>query len=123
MKIQKRPKLRLNNIFSILLVCNILTFIFGLPALILRFHFSKKFLILSTVYLIANGISFLYLYFSYRAFFYGIDVDVKEGMPTRYGPLSGGDNEFFKIFSKPIAFLIAILILLFQILIIRGLYE
>lgn len=73
--------------------------------------------------LIGIPVMFLYSVYSYKAFYSGIDLPDLEGRPSRYGPMSAGDKEFFKLFSKPIAIFIQTFFLLMQIVFLIDLYK
>lgn len=117
----KRSNL-LNFTFSSMVIINCILFLIFVPALILVPQASaipspKNYVLLFGVIIL--GVS---LFGSYKAYYQGIHIDDLEGRITRYGPISAGDKEFFLFMSKPIAFLIQLLALLFQFFMLKEIY-
>lgn len=101
----------INVIFSYLFVGNVLLFLLWLPAFIYQFSNGNR---EANRFLLPTIIMIVYSIYSYHAFYSGIDLPDLEGRPSRYGPMSAGDKEFFKLFSKPIALVIQVFLLVTQ---------
>lgn len=104
------------------MIINVLFFIFLLPALILEFLSMKNFMAFIFVLSFVIAFVFAIAYFSYWAFYRGIEMDDMEGRLTRYGPMSGGDKEFFELMSKPFAYLMQFFLLIIHITMFKDLY-
>jgi hypothetical protein len=100
-----------NFIFSVLVILNIIVFLLVLPAFIYQVSHDKlshKEASSLSVFLI---VMVIYLFYSYMAYYRGINLPDLEGRPSVYGLMSGGDKEFFAFFSKPIAYLLQFFIM------------
>lgn len=104
------------------MIINVLFFIFLLPALVISLFSIEDFMVF--IFVLSFVIAFIFgiAYFSYWAFYRGIEMDDMEGRLTRYGPMSGGDKEFFELMSKPFAYIMQFFLLVIHITIFKDLY-
>lgn len=114
----ERPPL-LNVIFSYLFVGNILLFLLWLPSFVYQ-STALNAKVFSMVVLILFLI--VYSVFSFKAFYHGIETQSLRGR-TRWATVTEGDKEFFKVLSKPIAFVVQILLLGLQVLFLLDLWK
>lgn len=106
------------------MIANILLFLFLTPAIIYTAFAEGPMTKSSRGWIIAIGMILSFLFFSFRFFYRGIEID--EGHTFRYrgraGRISEGDKEFFSLMSKPFAFIMQLMVLFIHAVIFKDIY-